>query len=477
MSAERILVVDDDDALLNLMSLALRRRGYQVELAGNGPKAIEILTSQPPFSVMVTDMVMPGMTGLELLRHARKIDELLEVIIVTAVPDLDSAISAMRADGAYDYLIKPFESMNQLVMAVERAASHRRLIIEREQLREKVQREAERLRALIMHTGEAVLSADSEGVLQIVNPAAAKLLCDDHLEGTNALSSLPPALGNLISNWQAVGSNLPAVIEMPWANGTIQMISLAPVPEEGIEHWGWVAIIRDITHIKKMDELKSQLLVDVASKVRAPLTQAMNNVVELNILTAQNAQVSEVVSRLSQTWKRIQEWSDDLNALIRVDSEFVPEPAQIQVSKILEDIQHTYNEHVLKNSAIHLDVTIEPALPPVTADPELIQRLLSNLVNRAVHRSQDSGTIQLTARFHNDQVWISISDDGPAVEETDLPHIFEMSFIKANPTPGVTGLEMALVKTFIDRMGGQIWIGNQGNKGSSVIVCLPSAVQ
>src|SRR5512133_2907918 len=171
MTIERVLVVDDDEALLSLMGLSLRRRGYQVEQAGDGFSAMKVIASQPPFSVLLTDLMMPGMSGLELLREARKLDEHIEVVVVTAAPDLESAILAMRADGAYDYLLKPFESMSQLLLAVERAASQRRLLIEREQLRIKIQREADQMRALIVNTGDAILSANAGGTLQIVNPA------------------------------------------------------------------------------------------------------------------------------------------------------------------------------------------------------------------------------------------------------------------------------------------------------------------
>ena len=213
MTGERVLVVDDDEALLNLMGLALRRRGYQVELATDGFSALKTLASQPQFALLLTDLMMPGMSGLDLLHEVRKMDEQMEVVFVTAVPNLESAISAMRADGAYDYLIKPFESMSQLLMTVERATAHRRLRLEREALRIRVQREAERLRALITNTGDAILSANAEGVLQIVNPAACQLIGKDNLEGSPAAESLPAALSTLIANWKAVGGNLPAVGE------------------------------------------------------------------------------------------------------------------------------------------------------------------------------------------------------------------------------------------------------------------------
>jgi signal transduction histidine kinase len=71
-------------------------------------------------------------------------------------------------------------------------------------------------------------------------------------------------------------------------------------------------------------------------------------------------------------------------------------------------------------------------------------------------------------------VWVSISDDGPAVNEVDLPRIFEKSFVKTSSGSGITGLEMALVKSIIDRMGGQVWVGGQEKKGSTIFVCLPT---
>lgn len=477
MTIERVLVVDDDEALLNLMCLALRRRGYQVEQAGDGFSAMKVLASQPPFSVLLTDLMMPGMSGLELLREARKLDERIEVVVVTAAPDLESAILAMRADGAYDYLLKPFESMSQLLLAVERAASQRRLLIEREQLRIRVQSEAERLRVLIASTGDAIFSADSKGVLQIINPAAARLAGNDNLEGLEAMPNLPPALSTLIANWQAVSGNLPAVVEVSWPDGSVQMVSLTPIPEEDNAHWGWVAVLRDITHVKRMEELKSQLLVEAASRIRIPLAQAMNALVELNILTSQNDRVSEVVFRLTQIWKRIQEWGDDLSTLIRIDSGINLQATSINLETVLNEVRQSQVDVLARTGAINVETNIEPNLPQVMVDPELIRRLLNGLINRAVSRSEKSGVIRLYARNHNGQVWISVSDDGPAVSDAELPRIFEKSFVKTGGGPGITGLEMALVKTIIDRMGGQVWVGGQGKKGSTIFVCLPTINQ
>ena len=103
MPAENLLVVDDDQAFLDLMVHHLRRKGHNVACASDGKQALHALQSGGPFDVLVTDLMMPGMSGLELLRLAKKMDPTLEVIVITAAPSLEMAISAMREDGAFDY--------------------------------------------------------------------------------------------------------------------------------------------------------------------------------------------------------------------------------------------------------------------------------------------------------------------------------------------------------------------------------------
>ncbi len=138
----RILVTDDEEELTVLMGLSLRKAGFDVDTALDGQEALEkiknAIAEDNPFIVLVTDQMMPGMNGQELLRKAREIDNTLEVIMVTAAGSLKSAITAMREDGAYDYLLKPLESMRQLNMAVERAAAHRELLKDRQGLQQRI---------------------------------------------------------------------------------------------------------------------------------------------------------------------------------------------------------------------------------------------------------------------------------------------------------------------------------------------------
>jgi DNA-binding NtrC family response regulator len=105
MDAAKILVVDDEKSILLLLQEALGQWGYQVTTASSAAEALEILRTEL-FDAMISDIRMPDMSGLELLREVRKQDESIEVVMMTGYPTIASAVQALK-EGAYDYLSKP----------------------------------------------------------------------------------------------------------------------------------------------------------------------------------------------------------------------------------------------------------------------------------------------------------------------------------------------------------------------------------
>jgi two-component system response regulator PilR (NtrC family) len=103
----RILVVDDERSMRELLQIVLRREGHQVRLAEDGPSAVAELEREP-VDVLISDIKMPGMTGVDVLREAKRIDPDIVGIMVTAYASTDTAVEALRL-GAYDYLTKPFD--------------------------------------------------------------------------------------------------------------------------------------------------------------------------------------------------------------------------------------------------------------------------------------------------------------------------------------------------------------------------------
>jgi PAS domain S-box-containing protein len=472
-TSERILVVDDDESLLHMMSSHLIRQGYSVERSADPLQALEILKNSSPFAVLVTDLMMPRLNGIQLLRQARQIDPRLEVVVITAAASVETAITAMREDGAFNYLMKPLSNIHELSLAVKRAAAYRQFQVERETLRLRAQAEAERLQSLVNNISDAIVAADAAGKITVVNPAAARLIGQDNLLGLDAEISLPRPLSALLFNWRITGATRPTTMELGWPANTVQMVSLAPIVGAS-GNQGWVMVIRDITHLKQLDDLKAHMLVDTANKIRLPLAQAMNLLTELSNPAALSPEkLSDTVFRLVKTWRRIQQWTDDLLDLAQYEAGLNLKKATVDLSKLINDVIAAMPLDALRNRFLKLDVDLAPNLPPVVADAALLRKVLQGLLTRAVARSEGGSTIHVTAREQEQNIWVTVSDGGAPIAEVDLPHIFDRSFISAAGGYDATGLELAIAKVIIERLGGQIWVSNIGPVGTTITVCLP----
>lgn len=128
MTAERILVVDDEDSIREIVSSMLSAAGYQCRQAGSGVDALAVLNTGEDFALMLSDLMMRDLDGIGLLEQTKIKFPEMPVIMVTAVHDISVALAAIR-NGAYDYLLKPFER-EQLLAAVRRALETRRLKVE-----------------------------------------------------------------------------------------------------------------------------------------------------------------------------------------------------------------------------------------------------------------------------------------------------------------------------------------------------------
>src|SRR5213593_2750669 len=120
----RILVVDDERSMRELLAIVLRREGYEVLLADNGRTAIDVLEREP-VDLLISDIKMPDLSGVEVLRAAKRIDQDILGIMITAFASTDTAVEAMRL-GACDYLSKPFD-MDLLKMKVREKIENRQL--------------------------------------------------------------------------------------------------------------------------------------------------------------------------------------------------------------------------------------------------------------------------------------------------------------------------------------------------------------
>jgi len=131
----KLLLVDDETSILDTLQVLFRGEGYRVSVVDSGQKAIDALESEKP-DLVLTDIRMPGKTGLEVLAAAHEIDAELPVILMTAQASLQSAVRAVN-EGAYYYLQKPF-SNDELLAICSRAVETRQLKAENRALKKEI---------------------------------------------------------------------------------------------------------------------------------------------------------------------------------------------------------------------------------------------------------------------------------------------------------------------------------------------------
>ena len=136
MKKVKILVVDDEAIVRESLGDWLKDVGYQVLTTENGPKALEVIEKEKP-GIMIADLVMPGMDGIELMKRAKAQQPKIEVIIITAYASIPTAITAMK-EGAYDYIEKPF-CPERAELLVEKLVEHQELVEENLSLRQKLE--------------------------------------------------------------------------------------------------------------------------------------------------------------------------------------------------------------------------------------------------------------------------------------------------------------------------------------------------
>jgi DNA-binding NtrC family response regulator len=132
----KILVIDDEDSMCNFMEIMLAKEGYSVDTAGSGREGVELL-KEKNYDLVIADLNMPGMTGIDVLKEVRSFKKDQDLIMMTAYASVDTAIEAMK-HGAVDYITKPFK-VDEIKLVIEKSISRKRLLRENNNLKRQLQ--------------------------------------------------------------------------------------------------------------------------------------------------------------------------------------------------------------------------------------------------------------------------------------------------------------------------------------------------
>jgi two-component system, OmpR family, phosphate regulon sensor histidine kinase PhoR len=481
----RILVMDDEPGILRGCERVLKAEGHEVLLADRGEKGLELIRSDPEIDLALVDLRMPDMGGLEVLSRAREWAPETVFVVITAYATLEAAIEATKR-GAYDFLAKPF-APDELLRLVHRSLERVRLLRERNRLEAERRRrmlelatEQSRLRTIIDCMAEGVLVCNAEQELVLYNPAALKALAHD------AQTPTPTPVAEAVQTREIV-EMIAEAIRQPkrlsrelrlGPQGGWALADVAPVTDQASgQLLGTVTVLRDITQMKKVEQVKAQFMNMVAHELRAPLAAVDGYLaVMLEGLATDPAKQTDMLARSRQRLRALLDLVSDLLDVARMEAGTVRrEIGPQRIESVLHEVVDLMGA-LAQQASVSLQLEASPDLPPVEADREELIRLFSNLVSNAIKYNRPEGRVTVTARQAGPYVEVSVTDTGVGISAEGVRKLFSEFF--REKTAGTrhvvgTGLGLSIVKRIVDFYHGRVEVQSQPGEGSTFTVWLP----
>jgi signal transduction histidine kinase len=486
----RVLIVDDEKSIRDGSERILKRMDFNVHLASRGDEGLEILAREKP-AIVLLDMKMPGMSGMEVLGHIRNTAPSVIVIVITGFATIETAIEAMK-NGAYDFIPKPFEP-DQLRIVVNRARETLRLTREREQLEMERRRtladldtEKSRLHTILNSLPNAVVVTNTDGRVVLMNPALRNLLeLDPGLNAGQPIETYLPdegfcSLVKNISRGKFVDFEDIPTYELSHGSEKFLLAKGRPVIGERRECLGAVVNLMDITSMRMMDQMKTEFVAKVTHELRSPLstihaqlTTAINEMME-----GDAGKDHKLLSRAKDKTQGLISLIGDLLDLSRIEAGTASLTLKpIQLGKLLKDIVDFLNAQARAKEQ-RLDLVLpSQALPTIHTDPMVLESIFGNLITNAIKYTQNKGQITVTAEFTGKQCRVCVADNGYGIDAKYLKKIFERFYrVKNEKTRFIigTGLGLPIVSGLVNSLGGSISVESTPNEGSTFTVFLPS---
>jgi two-component system, OmpR family, phosphate regulon sensor histidine kinase PhoR len=489
-----ILVIDDELIMRDGCTRILSKEGWSVLTAENGHQGIEEVRARPErIDVILLDLMMPGLSGMEVLDQIRKIDPNLLAIVITGYATVESAVEAMKK-GAYDFIPKPF-TPDQLRIVVRRALERRMLQREADFLRgerEKslrdVATEKSRTRTIITSMGDGVLVCDLEGHLVLTNPAAGRLLnvSEDSLVGMPLSENpIPAELSKVIEETIGERETGYSCLSQELAIGGPERPSpvflrahTCPIRNDLGETMGAVSVLQDMSALKELDKMKSEFIAMVAHELRAPIAAVEQQlIVILNRLAGDLTEKQEEL--LTRGRERIKGLLDLIKDLLDLSKIEAGKLVQYKEPLSLQEVIHQVTD-LMKAEAdakkIDLRFSAPFDVPSITADRNAMEGVFSNLISNAIKYTQEGGNVSIALNEEGSCVKVTVSDTGVGIAKEDIPRIFDRFYrVKTARTRQIvgTGLGLCIVKSILDAHFGSISVESELGKGTTFTVLLP----
>lgn len=493
----KVLIIDDETSIRNMMAMNLKVDGYEVLTAENGAKGLELFSKERP-DVVLLDVRMPDVDGIEVLEKITSFNSDTEVIIITGHGDMEMAIDCLRRE-ASNFLTKPIDG-DLLSIALKRAlekiglkrkvrkytAGLETLVREANQQLEKAYQFRENL---IENSPDAIVSVRKGGEIVIFNSAAEHMLGykkEDVIKKLNITAIYPPGVAKEVmrdlrsDEFGGKGRVDKREMTVLHRDGhEIPVYLSASILYQQGQESGSVGIFTDISEKKDLEKqlLRSEklsslgkLAAGIAHEINQPLT---------GVLT--------FTSLLLKKHKDDESTANDLQVILRETKrirgivqgilEFAREsPMQKVETDIEQVIENTLQIVERQEKFLGIDIVKNygQGLPKVVVDVNLLEQVFMNLFLNAAEAMEGSGRLTVETSQERDQARIDVSDNGCGMPQEVTERIFDPFFTTKDSSEGAgMGLGLAVSYGIINNHGGSITVRSREGEGTTFTILLP----
>lgn len=522
MSSEKIIVVDDETDVLDLCKRILENKGYQVTIAHNGRQVVEYAQKEH-FDLLLTDIRMPGMSGLEVAQAVKQFAPNLICVTMTGFSTMDMAIEALKL-GIDEFVMKPF-SPDELNMAITKALDKERLRKENVRLRSLIplfelnktllgtvetdevlrrlldiastETKADFARIYTFSEGEITphfqMEADNESGQR--QQQASYQLARAIFEGSPQLSfntqtanaeqqTFLEQLGTqfviatpLKSKESILGALILTRAGGDFAAGDSNFLSvLAGQASIALENAHLFSEIQEAYEkLKILDHMKSEFINIAAHELRTPLAILMGyaSMLEEDLQGTQRDYMSTIV----RNSMRLTHLIDDMLSLQSLESGLVSLSRDSLI--LLEAVQAAVDDLSLWSEEKHLSFEIDVPVdfPEMVADRQKIDLIIVNLIHNAVKFTPAGGRIIFKARVTGANIaTVSVTNTGISIPKKELTRVFERFYqVEKSLTRehGGIGLGLSIAKGMVNVCGGEIHAESEEGESTTFTFTLP----
>ena len=506
----KVLLIDDEEAIRRVVSIVLADEGYQVLTAADGESGLRLCKEESP-QIVITDIRMPGMEGIEVLQRVKDEDPDKEVIVVTGFSDMELAIRALRSD-ASDFVTKPIDN-EALLVALERAKKRHTdrkalnnytAIIEERWMdtAEELARTFDFQNNLIESSIDGIMGCDRDNKIVTFNRAMEKMsgYSKDEVIGKMSLNNFYQ-MGEVEKFKKALhsdacgGKNRLFLFEtnlVPKNGMKIPVQLSATVLKEGDEEIGMVCFFRDLREIRRMEQQLAdqtrllhqdkmislgRLAASVVHEINNPLAGILNyarlmiKILKRGVFEQEQAQKFQ--GYLSLVEREVDRCSKIVSNLLAFSRKSKMALGEMFINDLLEKcILLSQHKLTLQNIKIRKDFGAD--LPKVWGDFNQIQQCIINLIFNAIDAMPEGGTLAIVSSHDPKMniVEIRVEDSGCGILKEDLPNIFDPFFTTKIEGKGL-GLGLSTVYGIIDRHKGTIAVRSESGKGTVFTIKIP----